>query len=537
MTRNASVRRGAERRARARSLFLVTPLLAGFGALAPAITGLATANTWTTVASMPGGGRASLASAVGPDGRIYAIGGIDSGNNVLDRVEAYDTSTNTWAAEAPMPGGGRRVLAAATGPDGRIYAIGGIDSSNILDRVEAYDTTTNTWATVAPMPGGGRSFLGAATGPDGRIYAVGGYDGSRLSRVEAYDTSTNTWTTVAPMPGGGRSDMGVVTGPDGRIYAIGGSDGTADLARVEAYDTVSNTWTTLALMPGGGRGLLAAATGPDGRIYAIGGSNGPGGSGQLDTVEAYNASSNTWTTAQSMAAGARNFLAGDTGPDGRIYAIGGIDGTNSILDRVEAYTTIGGRLSATGTGVNAVEGKAFSGATVATFHEADENLSAGVYSATINWGDTTSSSGTVLSDGSGGYTVTGGHDYAEEGSFSITVQISDLDGGGTSATGSATVADAVLSATGRHLKQSNDSVSGVVANFTDADPAGLTGDYVASIHWGDGTVSNGMVAPSGSGFTVSGSHHYSKDMEKASIKIIINDVGGSSASATTIAKE
>jgi Kelch motif len=537
MTTKASVHPGARRRARARTMFLVTPLLAGFGALAPAITGLATANTWTAVASMPGGARASLASAVGPDGRIYVIGGIDSGNNVLDRVEAYDTTTNTWATEAPMPGGGRRVLAAATGPDGRIYAIGGIDSFNILDRVEAYDTTTNTWTSVAPMPGGGRSFLGAATGPDGRIYAVGGYDGSRLSRVEAYDTTTNTWTTVAPMPGGGRSDMGVATGPDGRIYAIGGSDGTADLARVEAYDTVSNTWTTLAPMPGGGRGLLAAATGPDGRIYAIGGSNGPGGSGQLDRVEAYNASSNTWTTAQSMAAGARNFLAGDTGPDGRIYAIGGVDGANSILDRVEAYTTIGGSLSASGTGVSAIEGRAFSGAKVTTFHDADENRLASVYSATINWGDTTSSFGTVISDGSGGYTVTGGHEYVEEGSFSITVHIGDLDGGSTTATGSATVADAVLSATGLHLKQSNDSVNGVVANFTDADAGGLTGDYTASIHWGDGTMSTGTVAASGSGFTVSGSHHYSKDMEKASIKVVINDVGGSTASATTIAKE
>jgi N-acetylneuraminic acid mutarotase len=464
-------------------------MLGGFAALGPGVTGLATANTWTAVAPMPGGGRASLASAVGPDGRIYAIGGYDSGFNILDRVEAYDTSTNTWTTVAPMPGGGRRVLAAATGPDGRIYAIGGIDSSKILNRVEAYDTTTNTWTTVAPMPGGARAFLAAATGPDGRI------------------------------------------------YAIGGSDGTADLARVEAYDTRSNTWTTLAPMPGGGRGLLVAATGPDGRIYAIGGSNGPGGSGPLDTVEAYNVSSNTWTTALGMAAGARNFLAGATGPDGRVYAIGGVDSGSNVLDRVEAYVTIGGSLSATGTSITAIEGGAFSGLKLAGFRDADQNLTASMYSATISWGDTTSSSGLVTSDGSGGYTVTGSHTYVEKGTFSITVQISDLDGGTTSVSTSAAVADAALSATGLHLKQNNDSVSGVVANFMDADPGGLTGDYTASIHWGDGTVSTGTVAASGSGFTVSASHHYSKDKEKASITIIINDVGGSTATATTIAKE
>jgi hypothetical protein len=48
-------------------------------------------------------------------------------------------------------------------------------------------------------------------------------------------------------------------------------------------------------------------------------------------------------------------------------------------------------------------------------------------------------------------------------------------------------------------------------------------------------VSAGTVAASGSAFTVSGVHHYSKSKEKATIKITISDVGGSHATATTIA--
>ena len=533
MVRKSPREKGAHQQRRVISAWLAAPLLAGLGALIPATSGLATANTWTTVASMPGGPRESLATAMGPDARIYAIGGYD-GSNVLDRVEAYDTSTNTWSAEAPMPGGGRYVLAAATGPDGRIYAIGGSDGSNILARVEAYDTNSNTWSAVAPMPGGGRGWLAAATGPDGRIYAIGGYDGARLNRVEAYDTTTNTWTTVASMPGGGRSDLAAVTGPDGRIYAIGGSDGTAYIPRVEAYDTSTNTWSTMASMPAGGRGDLGAAMGPDGRIYVVGGANGPGGSGPLATVEAYNTSSNAWTTAQSMAAGARSFVGAAAGPDGRIYAIGGYDGTN-YLDRMEAYTTIGGRLTSSGASISATEGRAFSGVTVANFADADENTSASAYSANINWGDTTSSAGTVAPDGSGAFTVSGGHTYAEEGSFLITVQISDLDRGSIVASGGATVADAALTAGGLHLKMHNHAVNGAVAVFTDADPNGTVGDYAASINWGDGTVSAGTVAASGSAFTVSGVHHYSKSKEKATIKITISDVGGSHATATTIA--
>jgi hypothetical protein len=79
------------------------------------------------------------------------------------------------------------------------------------------------------------------------------------------------------------------------------------------------------------RYLLAAATGCDGRIYAIGGYN---GSIILNTVEAYDPATNAWTTVAPMPT-ARWLLAAATGSDGRIYAIGGYNG--SILNTVEAY--------------------------------------------------------------------------------------------------------------------------------------------------------------------------------------------------------
>ena len=529
---SSSLPRGDRRNHRLPAL-LAAPLLAGFAALVPAVAALATANTWTSEAPMAGGARADLAAATGFDGRIYAIGGFDV--TWVDRAEAYDVTANTWTALTPMPGGARSELAAAPGPDGRIYVFGGFDSTAVpLDRVEAYDPTTNAWTTEASMPGGGRFRLAAAMGPDGRIYVIGGADGSgRLARVEAYDTATNTWTTEAPMPGGGRSDLSAATGPDGRIYAIGGFDGTNYLDRVEAYDTTSNTWTTVAAMPAGPRGDGSAATGPDGRIYAIGGFD---GTNYLDRVEAYNAESNTWTSAQPMAGGPRAYVAAATGADGRIYAVGGYDGTNN-LDRVEAYTTIGGRLSASGGNVSAVEAQAQSGVVVAHFADADENTSAGEYSASINWGDSSSSPGTITSDGGGGYVVTGSHTYAEEGSFPVTVQISDLDATGTTATGTATVSDAPLSAMGLHIRQHRDGVNGVVARFSDPDPAGVAGDYSATIAWGDGTTSSGVVAASGGEFTVSGIHHYMWDVEHAVIRVTIVDAGGSIAHALTIASE
>ena len=98
----------------------------------------------------------------------------------------------------------------------------------------------------------------------------------------------------------------------------------------------TNKWTTVAPIPTARYGL-AAVTGPDGRIYAIGGNwvqVGP-----EIPVEAYDTKSDTWTTVAKHAT-ARVYLAAATGADGRIYAIGGFqEGNGKRLNTVEAYDT------------------------------------------------------------------------------------------------------------------------------------------------------------------------------------------------------
>jgi N-acetylneuraminic acid mutarotase len=224
-------------------------------------------------------------------------------------------------------------LAAAAGPDGRIYAMGETDKAG--NNAYAYTPGTRSWATVAPMSTA-RSGLGAATGRDGRIYAIGGNTSGVTNSVEAYSPGTNSWAYLASMRTA-RGALTAVTGPDGRIYAIGGSTtgvkGTSSPTNtVEAYTPSTNSWATVAPMPTA-RMNLAAATGPDGRIYVIGGGN---GSTCCNTVEAYNPTTNSWAAVASLAT-ARNALGAATGPDGRIYAIAGdVRGTQ---DTVEAYDT------------------------------------------------------------------------------------------------------------------------------------------------------------------------------------------------------
>jgi hypothetical protein len=80
-----------------------------------------------------------------------------------------------------------------------------------------------------------------------------------------------------------------------------------------------------------------------------------------------------------------------------------------------------GVIVATASPVSAVTGVNFSG-TVATFTDSDTSLTAGDYTASINWGDLSISAGTV-SGASGSFTVTGSHTYVTGGSFIVMVTI------------------------------------------------------------------------------------------------------------------
>jgi N-acetylneuraminic acid mutarotase len=159
------------------------------------------------------------------------------------------------------------------GPDGRIYVVGGSDGSDLTTALEIYDPATNRWTTGARLPTA-REFLAVARGGDGRIYAIGGLAGeSVLNVVEAYSLKTRSWTRVAPLPNR-RSGLEATTSLDGLIYVFGGieelSDGSGGpTRRVDVYSPRQNRWWTV---PPTQVVHLAGATGRH-RIFAIGGLN------------------------------------------------------------------------------------------------------------------------------------------------------------------------------------------------------------------------------------------------------------------------
>jgi hypothetical protein len=77
--------------------------------------------------------------------------------------------------------------------------------------------------------------------------------------------------------------------------------------------------------------------------------------------------------------------------------------------------------------------------------------------------------------------ASGTHTYAEEGKYAVSWSVRDAGGSSAVGSGTATVADAPLQATGKSLKLTAHKFSGVLATFTDADLGGILSDYSATI--------------------------------------------------------
>jgi len=98
-------------------------------------------------------------------------------------------------------------------------------------------------------------------------------------------------------------------------------------------------------------------------------------------------------------------------------------GTGTATATDTATVTEADALSGTPVVFSAVSGQSFT-TTVATFSDQLTTQVAGDFTATIDWGDATTTAGTV-SGGGGSFQVSGTHTYAGPGTFSVVVTLSD----------------------------------------------------------------------------------------------------------------
>ncbi|HEX7449313.1 MAG TPA: DUF4214 domain-containing protein, partial [Pirellulales bacterium] len=251
------------------------------------------------------------------------------------------------------------------------------------------------------------------------------------------------------------------------------------------------------------------------------------------------------TTTGSVSGSAGSFVVqgshvyADEGSFSAVVTIKDKQGTASATVTAAATVAEADVLTAgTATSIAATQGATFNG-TVATFTDTNTAAVAGDFTATINWGDGSSSTGSVsLSNGT--FTVAGTHVYTQVGTQSVSVVLADDSPGTAKATATATasVTAASLSATGVPVvvPQGTNVTSATVATFTDSGGNQPLSNYTATIDWGDGTTSAGVIAANsgGNGFTVTGSHNYFSPGDRT-LKVTISTTGGTTTQAVTTA--
>ena len=175
------------------------------------------------------------------------------------------------------------------------------------------------------------------------------------------------------------------------------------------------------------------------------------------------------------------------------------------------------------------EGTPFTLDPIANF--TDENTG-DTHTATIDWGDGNLTAGTVTEvQGSGLGSVAGSHTYAGDGSYQVTISVTDggLTGDDTLTITADNVAPTVTATGDQTVFEGTPFTLDTIASFTDPG----TGDtHIATIAWGDGTVEQGTVTQGAGTGDVAGSHTYTGD---GSYQVTISVTDGAATGHDTLA--
>jgi hypothetical protein len=160
--------------------------------------------------------------------------------------------------------------------------------------------------------------------------------------------------------------------------------------------------------------------------------------------------------------------------------------------------------------------------------EFSDNDAGNTHVATIDWGDGTSPDAGVVNQSSD--TVTGTHTYADDGSFVISLMVSDGAGSSDTATSSVTVLNvAPTVSAGSNISLTTGGSATIAASFTDP---GSADTHTSTINWGDGSSTTGTLDQSA--LTVAGSHTYSNAGTFTVIVTVTDDDGGASSDTLSV---
>ncbi|NUQ63811.1 MAG: PKD domain-containing protein, partial [Pirellulales bacterium] len=468
----------------------------------------ATTNQWTTGAPASRARGSMAVTAIGS--KIYVTGG-RAGNGSPDdgTLEIYDTVTNTWSAGAPLPTPRENVEAAAIG--GRMYVVGGFirnpsnwNTGEFTGKLEIYNPGTNQWTTGTSMPT--PRWDPAVAVVDGKLYVAGGLlsNSTVTSLVEVYDPASNRWSTAPSMPTARWYPQGATI--DGKFYVASGTTGSQNLRVVEAYAlpgpqaaanvvvTVNNAAPTIT-------DFAVPAMGQEGTPISMSAT-------ATDPAGASDPLSFTWTVTRPdgsslvLSGPSAGFTPADDGSYGVSLAVADDDGGVGTQTRTVSVANLTPVVDA-GADQAAAEGAAvsFSG----SFNDAG---SADLHTILWDFGDGSTAAGTL----------TPSHVYADNGSYSVTLTVTDDDGAAASDALVVTVANAapVVNA-GADQAVAEGAAVVFSGSFNDA---GSADTHTIAWDFGDGTTAAGTLNPS----------HVYADNGSYTVTLTVTDDDGSATS-------
>jgi N-acetylneuraminic acid mutarotase len=338
---------------------------------------------WQFISPMPHG-RYGHDASLGPDGKIYVMGGMvfEIKNKRMTYKKyndgrysnlVYDPQSDKWQYLDPVPGWGTPNRWMTYDQEKKEWKYHGYKHGMIIPDLATVRRTD------LQRQGNGVSII---TGTDGKIYWIGGmgkfeWVGVGENIVFPYDQANGAWDVeitfekAPPEISGGymiiynkdipdmlerRIDHRALMTADGKIYVFGGYRtmikvgpsgnvkklGAEVIDKTECYDPEINQWGYKKPLSSK-RMLFAAVVGPDDRIYVFGGAAGHGGVEStliLDSTEVYDPKTDSWSTKKPMPAPRQSHDA-VLASDGKIYIMGGIESVDSPpLDDVFIYDPI-----------------------------------------------------------------------------------------------------------------------------------------------------------------------------------------------------
>ena len=242
------------------------------------------ADKWSQIAPLPAA--LNHIQSVELNGSIYYIGGlVKFPSPAVGTVYIYDAVRNVFSMGASMPAGRERGAGGVAVHAGKIYYTGGLANGVAVSWFDEYDPATDTWTALPDMPTARDHFDGAVVGD--RFYAIGGrqrFIGATTPVNEAFDFTTRSWVTnLASLPTQRGGFATAVLGS--RILVIGGETAAGTSSAVEAYDTSTNRWSTQTPMPTARHGIEAGVC--NGNVYIVDGGLVSGGGSETSVQQVY----------------------------------------------------------------------------------------------------------------------------------------------------------------------------------------------------------------------------------------------------------